>query len=121
MSGRKDPLFDFIERDPEDPSLFFVDHEELGGKRRFRIKKRTFQVRMQLEEVKSNILNSPNPTEQGDLLADYAATIFVGLEVSPFTGEGDKSPEKSFEDIEDLELIQAVWSEVWSYWTSFRK
>lgn len=117
---RKPPYFDFIERDPESPDVFFVDHPELGGRRRFRIKKQTFGLRRILEQVRANEVNSLTPTEDGARYADYFATILVGLESSPFTAEDGKAPDLALDDISDLELIMAIWSEVWAYWSSFR-
>lgn len=120
MTERKPPLFPFVERDPESPEVFFIDHQELSGRKRFRCKRPTFGTRLRLEETKSRLLNSPNPTEEGDLLADYAATILVGLESSPFTPQDDKDAELTVDEVIDPALVQAVWSEVMAYWATFR-
>jgi len=114
------PLFDFIERDPDNPAAFWINHEEIGGRARFLIKKPTFGTRSQFHQVKSLYIGTSSPTPELEAMADYAATFDVCFEISPFTSVDNNPAVLDFNEIIDFRLIRAASSEVGAYWQSFR-
>lgn len=119
---RRDPVVDYVERDPDRPEVFWLTHDELGGKARFSMKKPTFATKTTMEEVKAHILNTPHPTRLAQDLAEYRACMLACFDASPFTPLDDvKDPLVEMDDLIDIEGTVAVaWSEVMAYWATFR-
>ena len=121
MSDRNPPVFEFVTRDGEEPEVFFVDHEELDGKRQFRLRRPTFGVKRSVERFKGDLLSTPFPTEEAEAMAEFAAHIMEGLDSSPFHGTETKEAILALDDVLDVDLIKAVYSEVLAYWATFQR
>lgn len=103
------PKFDFIQRDPNDRALLYVDHQECKGT--FTMQKFTFGVRLALGRTKSAALG-PFPDPDTLDAAEHFAVVSHGFSDVP-----DKfNPEEIISE----SLMVALYEEVVAYWALFR-
>lgn len=110
MSDTNQILPPFLQKDPNRPDLLHCTHPEAQGT--FTLQRLTFARELERERIKG-IQAGPAPTPDGMILAEWYAALKVGLKEVP----------KGFDldNIEDEELIEALYGEVSAYLLSFRR
>lgn len=100
----------FLQKDPNRPELLHCTHPEASGT--FTLQKLTFARELERERIKG-IQAGPAPTPDGMVLAEWYAVLSVAFKEKP---DGFK-----LDNIEDEELIEALYLEVSAYLSSFRR
>lgn len=118
----------WIRDDPQDPMALRVEHPEACG--RFVIVKPTLRVETARQRIFGRELGL-DPTDQGEMVAEWLATLSVGFSEVPenaprITYPGmlpEQEREAPFDPgaLVDEELISALFEEVASAWQRFRR